>query len=96
MTVESHQEPADTKTKRRSFLTGALAILCGGLATVPTFGAALWTFLDPLRRASGAATFLPLPDMTDVAAEEQPRPCPVMADRGGVCTEMPAGARCTV
>ena len=81
MTAESHQEPADEKTKRRSFLTGALAVLCGGLATLPPFGAALWALLDPLRRSSGAASFLPLTDLTNVPADGQPRQFPVIADR---------------
>ena len=81
MTVDAHQEPADEKTRRRSFLTGALAMLCGGLATLPPFGAALWAFLDPLRRSSNAATFLPLTDLKNVPADGQPRQFPVIADR---------------
>ena len=81
MTEGSDRETTDKKTKRRSFLTGVVAMVCGGLATITPFGAALWAFLDPLRRSSGAATFLPLTDLKNVPADGQPRQFPVVADR---------------
>ena len=81
VTEQLGEEPAVQETRRRSFLTGALAVLCGGLATLPPVVAAVWAFLDPLRRSSGAATFLPLTDLTNVPADGQPRQFPVIADR---------------
>ena len=81
VTEQLSEDSAEQETKRRSFLAGVVAVLCGGLATLPPVVAAVWAFLDPLQRSSGAATFLPLTDLTNVPADGQPRQFPVIADR---------------
>jgi len=67
--------------QRRGFLTKALAVCCGGLATLPPLAAAFWAVLDPLHRTAGAATFLPVTDLNSLPADGQPRQFPVIADR---------------
>ena len=81
VTEQLSEDSAEQETRRRSFLAGVVAVLCGGLATLPPVVAAVWSFLDPLQRSSGAATFLPLTDLTNVPADGQPRQFPVIADR---------------
>ena len=66
---------------RRGFLVKALAIACGGLATLAPLGAGVWAFLDPLRRKSAAATFRPVAELAAVPADGVPRRFAVVADR---------------
>jgi len=66
---------------RRGFLTKLSALVAGGLATLAPVGVGLWAFLDPLRRTSGAATFLPVAELSAVPDDGVPRQFPVIADR---------------
>jgi menaquinol-cytochrome c reductase iron-sulfur subunit len=66
---------------RRQFLAKALALACGGLATLAPLAAGVWAFLDPLRRRSAAATFRPVADLTAIPADGVPRRFAVIADR---------------
>jgi Rieske Fe-S protein len=72
---------ADTADSRRGFLTKALAVICGGLATLVPFAAGVWAFLDPLRRGGAAATFIPVADLAAVPDDGVPRQYPVVTDR---------------
>lgn len=66
---------------RRGFLAKAASIVCGGLAMMAPVGAGVWAFLDPLRRRGGAATFLPVADLSAVPDDGVPRQFPVITDR---------------
>jgi len=66
---------------RRNFLAECLAILCGGLATLPPIAAGIWAFLDPLGRRGAAAKFLPVTDIASVPDDGIPRQFAVVADR---------------
>ncbi len=66
---------------RRRFLAEALALVCGGLATVVPLAAGVWAFLDPLRRKAGAAVFRPVADLAAIPADGVPRRFAVVADR---------------
>ena len=74
-------DTADTADSRRGFLTKALAVMCGGLATLVPVAAGVWAFLDPLRRGSAAATFIPVADLAAVPDDGVPRQYPVVTDR---------------
>lgn len=76
----SRQSP-DPEPGRRSFLTEALAIACGGLATLAPIGAGVWAFLDPLRRTGKAASFLPVTELSAVPDDGVPRQFAVIAER---------------
>ena len=67
--------------ERRGFLAKALALACGGLATLAPVGAGLWAFLDPLRRKSAAAAFRPVADLAAIPDDGVPRRFAVIADR---------------
>jgi hypothetical protein len=79
--MSRHDTPAASAADRRGFMTKLLAILCGGLATLPPLVAGLWMFLDPLRRRGAAATFLPVTDLASVPDDGIPRQFAVVADR---------------
>jgi len=70
-----------TLSNRRNFLTGFLALACGGLATLAPIAAGLWAFLDPLRRKSAAASFLPVAELSAIPDDGVPRQFAVVADR---------------
>ena len=79
--MSQHNTPAASAADRRGFMTKLLAIMCGGLATLPPLVAGLWMFLDPLRRRGAAATFLPVTDLASVPDDGIPRQFAVVADR---------------
>ncbi len=66
---------------RRAFGAEVLALVCGGLATLTPVAAGLWMFLDPLRKRSAAAEFLPVAQASSIPADGVPRQFPVVADR---------------
>ena len=66
---------------RRGFLAKAIALVCGGLATMVPVGAGLWAFLDPLRRSASVAKFLPVAELTAIPDDGVPRQYPVITDR---------------
>jgi menaquinol-cytochrome c reductase iron-sulfur subunit len=71
---------------RRNFLAEALAILCGGLATLTPVAAGLWAFLDPLRRKAAASSFLPVTELSAVPDDGVPRQFPVVTARADAWT----------
>ena len=71
---------------RRTFLTEVLAIACGGLAMLAPIGAGVWAFLDPLRRKGGAASFLPVTELSAVPDDGVPRQFAVIAERADAWT----------
>jgi len=75
-----HRPSGDVRD-RRGFLAGFLALACGGLATLAPLAAGLWAFLDPLRRKRGAASFLPVTELSAVPADGVPRQFAVIAER---------------
>jgi Rieske Fe-S protein len=85
--AELHERPphasatAPAGGDRRNFLTAALAVACGGLATLVPVAAGLWAFLDPLRRTAAASSFLPVTDLSSLPDDGVPRQFPVIADR---------------
>ena len=81
MAEETDKAGSLATDKRRSFLTKALAVTCGGLATLPSLAAALWVVLDPLRRSAGAGEFVTVADLNNLPADGMPRQFPVIADR---------------
>ena len=66
---------------RRNFFVEAMALVCGGLATLTPVAAGVWMFLDPLRRRSEAATFLPVTELKSLPDDGVPRQFAVVADR---------------
>jgi menaquinol-cytochrome c reductase iron-sulfur subunit len=76
----TRQDP-ERQPGRRSFLTEALAIACGGLATLTPVAAGVWAFLDPLRRKGSAASFLPVTEIAAIPADGVPRQFAVIAER---------------
>jgi nitrite reductase/ring-hydroxylating ferredoxin subunit len=74
--MAEHRQP-----DRRGFLTKALAVICGGLATVVPLGAGLWAFLDPLRRRGGGGRFIPVTELAAIPADGVPRRFAVVAER---------------
>jgi len=79
MTTTPHAAPP--AAERRGFLAKAVALACGGLATLAPVGAGVWAFLDPLRRRSAAAAFRPVADLAAIPADGVPRRFAVVADR---------------
>ncbi len=79
--MAEHPETAPVTQDRRSFITKALAVCCGGLATLTPVGAAVWAVLDPLRRTAGAGSFLRVADLANLPDDGQPRQFPVITDR---------------
>ena len=71
----------ETGSTRRGFMAKLLAVACGGLATAVPVAAGLWSFLDPLRRRGGAASFLLVADLAAIPDDGIPRSYPVIADR---------------
>lgn len=84
--MTTHLPPPGPEPERRKFLTEAAAILCGGLAVLAPFAAGVWAFLDPLRRKSAAATFLPVIDLAAVPDDGLPRQFAVIAERADAWT----------
>lgn len=74
---------------RRGFLAKVVTIACGGLATLAPVAAGVWSFLDPLRRKSAAATFLPVTDLSAIPDDGVPRQFPVIAERVDAWTGFP-------
>ena len=66
---------------RRGFMAKVAAVLAGGLATLPPLAAGVWAFLDPLRRTSAAASFLPITELAAIPDDGVPRQFPVITDR---------------
>lgn len=66
---------------RRSFLAKVMATIGGGLATLTPVAAGVWMSLDPLRRKSSAAAFLPITEIESVPDDGMPRQFPVISDR---------------
>lgn len=66
---------------RRGFLAKAVALVCGGLATLTPAAVGVWAFLDPLRRRSAAAKFLPVTELDAIPDDGVPRQFPVITDR---------------
>ena len=82
--AESSSEPrhgTDPAAGRRGFLTKLAAVACGGLATLTPLAAGLWAFLDPLRRRSAAAEFVPVAELAAIPADGVPRRFAVVSDR---------------
>ena len=79
--MSEHSEVASATENRRGFITKALAVCCGGLATLAPAGAAIWAVLDPLRRTAGAGSFLRVADLANLPDDGQPRQFPVITDR---------------
>ena len=79
-TPAAGREPVVAES-RRGALAKMLAIACGGLATLVPVGAAVWAFLDPLRRTAGAAKFLPVADLSAIPDDGVPRQYAVITDR---------------
>ena len=77
---QEREQPAAADS-RRGFLTKALAVICGGLATLVPVAAGVWAFLDPLRRGGATATFIPVTDLAAVPDDGVPRQYPVVTDR---------------
>ena len=75
------RSPTPVADSRRGFLAATLAMLCGGVATLTPLAAGVWAFLDPLRRRSAAATFIPVAELSAIPADGVPRRFPVIADR---------------
>jgi len=69
------------RSERRGFLTEALAVVCGGLATLTPLGAGVWAFLDPLRRRGGGARLIPVTELEAIPDDGLPRRFAVIADR---------------
>lgn len=79
--MQSHHRTAGETGERRGFIAKVMAIAAGGLATVVPAGAGLWVLLDPLRRKSAAAAFLPVADLAAIPDDGVPRQFPVITDR---------------
>lgn len=73
-------KPGDADS-RRGFLAKVVTIACGGLATLAPVAAGVWSFLDPLRRKSAAAAFLPVADLSAIPDDGMPRQFAVIAER---------------
>jgi menaquinol-cytochrome c reductase iron-sulfur subunit len=74
---------------RRGFLAKVAAMACGGLATLTPVAAGVWAFLDPLRRKTAAATFLPVTDLAAIPDDGVPRQFAVVAERVDAWTGFP-------
>jgi menaquinol-cytochrome c reductase iron-sulfur subunit len=66
---------------RRSFIAKLVALVGGGIATLTPVAAGVWMALDPLRRKTATAAFLPVTDLATVPDDGLPRQFPVVADR---------------
>jgi menaquinol-cytochrome c reductase iron-sulfur subunit len=74
---------------RRGFLTKVATVVCGGLASLAPVAAGVWSFLDPLRRKSASATFLPLTDLSAIPDDGVPRQFAVITERVDAWTGFP-------
>ena len=81
MNRSAKQEQSAGGDSRRGFLVKLAALACGGLATLVPVAAGVWSFLDPLRRKSAAATFLPVTELSAVPDDGVPRQFAVVAER---------------
>lgn len=66
---------------RRGFLAKVMAVVTGGLATLPPLAAGLWAFLDPLSRKGAGAKFLPITELSAIPDDGMPRQFAVISDR---------------
>ncbi|MFO1021930.1 MAG: Rieske 2Fe-2S domain-containing protein [Planctomycetales bacterium] len=78
--------PVPKEPPRRGFVTGFLAVVCGGIAGLVPAGAGVTFFLDPLRKrkSSGegdASGFIKVAALSAVPADGLPVKFPVIADR---------------
>lgn len=87
--MNSKMHPPAGDDSRRSFLAKVATVACGGLATLAPVAAGVWSFLDPLRRKSAAATFLPVTDLSAIPDDGVPRQFAVVADRVDAWTGFP-------
>jgi menaquinol-cytochrome c reductase iron-sulfur subunit len=87
MNANTHP-PTDTDS-RRGFLAKVVTVACGGLATLAPVAAGVWSFLDPLRRKSAAATFLPVTDLAAIPDDGVPRQFAIIAERVDAWTGFP-------
>jgi len=79
--MHAHDRRHGDSQDRRGFLAKAVALAAGGLATLLPAGAGLWVLLDPLRRKSAAAAFLPVSELGAIPDDGVPRQFPVITDR---------------
>ena len=84
MNAHGHEPAGDDS--RRGFLAKVVTVACGGLATLAPVAAGVWSFLDPLRRKSAAATFLPVTDLSAIPDDGVPRQFAVIAERADAWT----------
>lgn len=66
---------------RRGFLAKVMAVVTGGLATLPPLAAGVWAFLDPLSRKGAGAKFLPITELSAIPDDGMPRQFAVISDR---------------
>ena len=72
---------ASADPQRRGFLIHTATALVGGVVAIVPLVAGLFTFLDPVRRASGGGKFIPVTTLDGLPEDGIPRQFPVIADR---------------
>jgi menaquinol-cytochrome c reductase iron-sulfur subunit len=87
--MNAHSSERPGGDSRRGFLAKVATLACGGLATLAPVAAGVWSFLDPLRRKSAAATFLPVTDLSAIPDDGVPRQFAVVAERIDAWTGFP-------
>jgi menaquinol-cytochrome c reductase iron-sulfur subunit len=73
--------PAKSVAQRRGFMTGAGAIVLGGIAGLVPVLSGLAVFFDPLRRRNRASKFLRVASLDALPDDGVPRQFPVIAER---------------
>jgi Rieske Fe-S protein len=90
--MERSSNPAATERPRRGFLTACAAALGGLGALLLPAGAGVWTFLEPWRRRSGAASAIRVARLDALPADGTPRRFPVIANRVNAWNLVPAAS----
>jgi menaquinol-cytochrome c reductase iron-sulfur subunit len=88
-------EAKDTKTDRRNFFKGALAVVVGGIVGLVPALAGLMVLLDPLRRQAAAGAAVRVTTLDALPQDGVPRKFPVLANRSDAWnryTNVPVGA----
>jgi menaquinol-cytochrome c reductase iron-sulfur subunit len=79
--MAKHSPAVKTKSDRRGFFKKSLTTILGCLAIGAPLGAALLTFIDPLRRKSGAGAGIRVTNLEAIPNDGVPRKFPVLSSK---------------
>ncbi|HEV8607352.1 MAG TPA: Rieske 2Fe-2S domain-containing protein [Tepidisphaeraceae bacterium] len=88
--AEATTHPSPPEDERRNFLKKVLAVTAGLIVVLIPSAAGLIVLLDPLRRKTNKADFLPVTNLDALPDDDLPHPFQVVADRRDAWNLYPA------